>query len=270
MGHGREGTPGARSIRAKVPFRMADEPDDSEEAGISSPRAPSVTPFADDYLRSRAAFRESASREFASREPRLMSILDAAGELISAQTMFLSGRDLRVVEGGPLIGRLIVSYCRTHFIAADLIRQCELIEASVLMRKQMELIARLHELEREGQSQLEGKTPQIKWLLSRVKRLYGELSAIAHSAKDEPLGLLGHLETNSGVFAPLYPEFDDNAYAAAHNLGLLAAEFYVPCRAFCRKVAPDDAPPNAELLHRFLLMTLGDNIRAQNSTPESS
>lgn len=247
------------------------EPDDIEEAGGSPPRELSATPFADNYLRSRAAFRENASREFAGREPRLTLILDAAGELVSAQTLFLSGRDLRVVDGGPHMGRLIVSYCRTHFIAADLVRQCELIEASVLMRKQMELIARLHELEHQEQTKLEGRTPQVKWLASPVKRIYGELSAIAHSAKEEPLGLLGYLEMNNGVFAPLYPEFDDNAYAAAHNLGLLAAEFYVPCLSFCKKVAPNEIPPNTRLIHRFLISTLRDNVRAEeDSSPKTS
>ena len=53
----------------------------------------------------------------------------------------------------------------------------------------MELIARLYELERGERSDLEGKTPNVKWLGTQMKRLYGEVSAIAHSAKEEPLAL---------------------------------------------------------------------------------
>ena len=41
---------------------------------------------------------------------------------------------------------LVVSFMRTHYVVNELIIYSEIIEASTLMRKQLELIARLKEI----------------------------------------------------------------------------------------------------------------------------
>jgi hypothetical protein len=42
---------------------------------------------------------------------------------------------------------LVTSYVRTHFIVTDLILNGDLVEAVTLIRKQLESVARLNELE---------------------------------------------------------------------------------------------------------------------------
>ncbi|MBK6917724.1 MAG: hypothetical protein IPH07_10015 [Deltaproteobacteria bacterium] len=211
------------------------------------------------YLHQRALFRERAVTAFENDHPRGEFILEAAGEIVSSRTLFLSDRDLRQIQSGPQIASLIVSYCRTHFIAADLIRQAELIEATTLARKQMELLARVRELETAAPASLEGRTPNLRHLVTKVKRLYDSYSSIAHSAKEEPLRFLGSREREDGEGwnALLYPESDHNAFAAAHTLGLLALEFELCADDFCRRAAPDAPQPETTIvlhaLHQALL-----------------
>lgn len=210
------------------------------------------------YLTNRDAFRERAMQAFSEQHPTGEVVLEAAGELVAAHTLFLSNRDLRALPHGPHIGSLIVSYCRTHFIAADLVRQSELIEASVLIRKQMELLARLRELEETAFANPEGKVPNVRHLRTQARKLYGDYSAIAHSSKDEPLWLLGRRGSERGWFATLYPECDHNAFAAAHTLGLLALDFTMYAREFCAAAAAGIAGPDTEIAFQVLLQRLSD------------
>lgn len=61
---------------------------------------------------------------------------------------------------------LIVSFIRTQLIVSEHILNSELIEATVLERKQLELIARLSEIDKKAKNKetlnkLKGKTPNI-------------------------------------------------------------------------------------------------------------
>jgi hypothetical protein len=106
-----------------------------------------------------------------------------ADELIASLTYFVVDKDLRPIDKGLYIGDLIVSFCRSHFISSDLLINCELIEVSVILRKQMELVSRLHELTQEGDlDDLIGRTPNVRHLKPVLRRLYGGYSAIAHSS----------------------------------------------------------------------------------------
>jgi len=233
--------------------------DDNDNDALDEDTPTDVLRSSRTYLEHRAVFRERAATAFEIDHPRGDLILQAAGEIVSARTLFLSDRDLRHIQNGPQIGSLIVSYCRTHFIVADLVRQAELIEVTVLARKQMELLARLHELETAASDSLEGKTPNLRHLVTQVKRLYGDYSSIAHSAKEEPLRLLGSRarEDGEGWTTLLYPESDHNVFAAAHTQGLLALEFELYADVFCRRVAPDAPPPETTIalhvLHQALV-----------------
>ena len=98
------------------------------------------------YLESRELARQQAEREFVERHPDLIQLLAAGNEYLAGCMLSLSGKDFRQVPHGLYASDLIISFTRTYFIAIDLLGQGELIEAAVLARKQMELLARLHEL----------------------------------------------------------------------------------------------------------------------------
>ena len=59
---------------------------------------------------------------------------------------------------------LVVSFMRTHYVVNELIIYSELIEAATLMRKQLELIARMEEIDVSELEKLDKKVPQIKYV----------------------------------------------------------------------------------------------------------
>ena len=106
----------------------------------------STWPNAVKYLESRDTARKRTEAEFLSNHPEIAPLIQLGNEYVAGCMYFLNGRNMSTLKHGLYICDLIISFTRTHFIAQDLIGQGELIEAAVLIRKQMELQARLHEL----------------------------------------------------------------------------------------------------------------------------
>jgi hypothetical protein len=158
--------------------------------------------------------------------PDVTSVIAAANEMVAQAALFFSRKDLSGVPSGTYIGDLLVSFCRSHFVCVDLITQGELIDASVIIRKQMELLSRLHEL-RAGRDieSLIGKTPNVRHLLLALRMMYGKYSEIAHSSHPDSLRLLGQITTEERCCTPFYPVFDQSAYQALAHVGFLVVEF---------------------------------------------
>lgn len=85
---------------------------------------------------------------------------------------------------------LIISFMRTHYVINELITYSEIIEASTLMRKQLELIARLKEIDVSELERLDKKVPQMKHI-QWMKEYYGIWSQVAHNASFDSLDMLG-------------------------------------------------------------------------------
>lgn len=188
---------------------------------------------AEKYIQSRDHFRKRAQHEFLLYNEHASSLIALTSELVASMTLFVSGKDFRRIDNGLYVADLMVSFCRSHFIASDLIVNGEIIEGAVIVRKQIELIARLNELS-SGLSveKLVKRTPNTKHLKSGLNRLYSEYSEIAHSASPKVMYLLGRKELEAGEFTPLYPEFQENAYVSMQHLVLTALEYYVWCTNF--------------------------------------
>lgn len=175
------------------------------------------------YLVSREGFREIAIRKFLETDPDAVLRIALANGIVASLAWSLSGRDLTQIPNGLYIGDLIVSFGRTHFIAMEHIVQIELIEAKTLLRKQMELLARLHEISKDNYSK--AKTPNVTHLPAQIKQLYGDYSGTAHSSSPEHMILLGRLPEAGNTYTPLYPIFDENAYVALQHACLISLEF---------------------------------------------
>jgi hypothetical protein len=105
---------------------------------------------------------------------------------------------------------LITSFVRSHFIINDMILNGDLIEAFTLIRKQLEALTRLHEIDNQPLLKLFKKTPDVIKLFGEGARmLYPTLSEIAHSASPR-IGELLTVETfNDGRRGPsLYPSYN--------------------------------------------------------------
>ena len=193
-----------------------------------------------DYEERRGQARAKAADELRAKNPQAIGILDSAGELVCHRTFAVSGQDLTGLKQGQLLHRLLVSFCRTHMLVTDLVRHCELVDAVVLLRKQMELVARIYEIEAvDDATHLEGKTPNIKACLAPLRRMYGEYSAVAHSAKEGPLSLLGDQLEGDDAETVVFPVYNHNAVAVAQHLGLVSLDFLAATRPMCKALQVD-------------------------------
>ena len=216
------------------------------------------------YLQSRASYRDTAVAAFREREPDALPLLQQVGELVARTTFFASGRPFDSFAGGLYIGDLIVSFCRSHFLTADLVQNGELIACAAILRKQMELVARIHELGVLDETLLAKQVPNLKHLPERVRRLYGEYSRLAHSADPESIRLLGYLPGEDGkIYTPLYAEFTANAYVALNHVCLVALEFHTVVAAVYQKYFLEYEPTGDRELRDRVLALLGSSTLAR-------
>jgi hypothetical protein len=201
------------------------------------------------YLRSRAEFRDRAARSFTAAHPLATSVIASANDLVAGLCLFASGKNFAVLQQGLYVSDLLVSFCRTHFVAAELITHVELVDAGVLIRKQMELVARLRELCSGADVEaLLGRTPNVKHLAEHLRRRYGEYSQIAHSSHPKPLYLLGRISEGEAQYTPFYPVFDANAYVALSHLGFVVTEFGLWATNWFASTFPEFATDKFEML----------------------
>lgn len=119
------------------------------------------------------------------------------------------------------------SYIRTHFIVYDLVMEGCIIEAMVLMRNQLESLARLHELDSKPLQKLEGKVPNIQNVLKGSSgKIYGHLSEIAHFSKPHVSELLHVIEEGERIGPSLYPKYHELNFAS-FDLNCFLAIYYL-------------------------------------------
>lgn len=184
-------------------------------------------PNAQKYLESREAARRQAEQEFFSSHPEAAPLIALGSEYVAGYMLRLSGQDFSKIRHGLYISDLVVSFTRTHFIAQDLIRFGELIEAAVLIRKQMELLARLHELVNADKlDHLIRKTPNVREIGTQIRGLYSAYSEVAHSSNPVHLQQLGELEKDGKLYTPVYPVYTRHAIVTFQHQVLTVIEFH--------------------------------------------
>lgn len=106
------------------------------------------------------------------------------------------------------------SFIRTHFLATDSFMNGDLVEALVLIRKQLESLARLYELDSKPLQKLLGKVPNIQNVLKGPSgRMYGHLSEVAHFSKPRVTELLHVIEKGELIGPSLMPMFNKQCFA---------------------------------------------------------
>ena len=90
---------------------------------------------AEKYIYSRDHFRKLAQHNFLAFNEHANLLVALINELVSSMTLFVSGKSFREIENGLYLADLMVSFCRSHFIASDLILGGELVEADDRDRK---------------------------------------------------------------------------------------------------------------------------------------
>ena len=179
------------------------------------------------YEKSREHFRSKARSEFLQLNENTNLLVAALNEVVARHMYYVSGRSFEHIENGEYYSKLIVSFTRTHFILYDLIICNELVDASVLYRKQLELVSRLFELGKNIDiSKLLKKTPRLQHLEFGLNRLYSDYSELTHSSTVEKLNLLGFIKAEGGHYSAVFPVFQENSYVSFYHLFLLVTQYH--------------------------------------------
>jgi len=166
------------------------------------------------YRLNREASRHKAVQDFYATEPDFAALLDAADEYVGHLIYSLSGKTLVKDEADEYLTYLLVTFTRCHFNMSDYARSGDLTEAIVLFRRQIETLARMHEIRAaENLDGLLRKTPNLKRLKGQLRRMYDEYSAVAHGSDARQGQLLGlPLDAQFSRSYPVMPHFNRHAY----------------------------------------------------------
>jgi hypothetical protein len=119
------------------------------------------------------------------------------------------------------------SFIRTHFLICDFILNGDLVEAIVLIRKQLESLARLHELDSTPWQKLTGKVPNIKNILKGTSgRMYGNLSEVAHFSTPRVAELLHVIEDGELLGPSLLPQYSKES-GACFDMNCFVAIYFI-------------------------------------------
>ncbi|TRX23637.1 hypothetical protein [Flavobacterium franklandianum] len=121
---------------------------------------------------------------------------------------------------------IAISYIRSHYIINELILSGDLIEAYTLIRKQLEKLTRLHEIDSLPLKILIGQTPKVNNVFKEVaKVLYRELSEVAHFGKPKVSQLIS-FRTSDGKNGPsLFPTYKESALICYDKNAFVALYF---------------------------------------------
>ena len=133
---------------------------------------------------------------------------------------------------------LIISFIRTHFIVNDMILEGDLIEAFTLMRKNLESLTRLNEIDQKPLRKLLKKTPNVINVLGKAgKALYPTLSEIAHFGTPVVGNLLSVNSHNDGRIGPsLFPTFNEHSKSCYDRHAFISINFIFYLMQFLTKV----------------------------------
>jgi hypothetical protein len=121
---------------------------------------------------------------------------------------------------------LVTSYIRSHYLINDMILDGDIIEATTLIRKQLESLTRIHELDKNPLAKLLKKTPNVINCFKSVgKKIYPHLSEIAHFATPRVGELLHVVEDGDLVGPSLHPRYTKFAHGSFDLLALVSIYF---------------------------------------------
>ncbi|WP_166787111.1 hypothetical protein [Cryobacterium sp. TMT2-23] len=138
-----------------------------------------------------------------------------------------------------LVG-LTVGFLRSHITVLDLAEQSEVADAATLLRKNIEAVARIRELENaKNPGLLFKRTPNLNALRGNAAKLYGDYSEIAHSSHPRVSELLGSAEDARPGWVSMHPKFSEHTLVLITNAFVVYAEFYHWARGTALLISAD-------------------------------
>jgi len=172
--------------------------------------------------------REKASDKYKAKEPSGLSAirLTLDGQI---SRLFLKFND-KIDESTEKISYqldLSESFIRTHFVVNDLLLSGDIIEALTLIRKQIENLTRLIEIDEKPLAKLLKKTPNVCEILKKSgKKLYPELSEVAHFGTPRIGALIRQCEPGNDKVGPsVFPFYSDFIFEAYKQHAFISISF---------------------------------------------
>lgn len=182
----------------------------------------------DNHLRQRHLWEQKSRATFYATDEEAHLLATFILEALADLTDKLSGKPWPPTTHGEYYRDATVSFIRTQFMAVQCAEYSNLIEGATLLRKQLELLARLLELDAlEDKAVPKKKTPNVGVLKSKVRGLYGPFSEVAHSSAPDYFHLMGSGEGKKSNYTSIYPKFSRNSYVLLHQAGHVFLEFWI-------------------------------------------
>lgn len=163
---------------------------------------------------------------------------------------------------------LVTSYIRSHYLINDMILDGDVVEATTLIRKQLESLTRIHELDANPLAKLLKKTPNVINCFKSVgKKIYPHLSEIAHFATPRVGELLHVVEDGELVGPSLHPRYTKSAHGSFDLQALVSIYFLFWLIEKQKSWFPSiDSTSNMEVLYTTLQIALDSGVISDGET----
>ena len=157
-----------------------------------------------------------------------MDVLIGIRSACAAMCASTSGANwVGVINAEYTVG-LSASFLRTQLTVVDLAEQSEVQDGAALLRKNLETVARILELEiATDPTTLFQRPPNVGVLRGNAKKLYGGYSEIAHSAHPRTSQLPGGPEDGRTGLVSIHPKYTEHTLVLITNAFAVFGEFYV-------------------------------------------
>lgn len=184
---------------------------------------PAACDFQGESMKAREIARDAYRRAETNEENVLRISIDGlVAQLASNMTNRIANTD----EKSSYQIALVTSYIRSHFLINDMILDGDIVEATTLIRKQLESLTRVHELDANPLAKLMKKTPNVINCFKSVgKKIYPHLSEIAHFTTPRVGELLHVVEDGDLVGPSLHPQYTKAAHGSFDLQTLISIYF---------------------------------------------
>ena len=180
----------------------------------------------------------------------------------------------KVTESSSYQITLSASFIRTHYVASDMIMDGDVVEAFTLVRKQLESLARLNELDSKPLAKLHKRTPNIQNALKGgAGRIYGDLSEIAHFSTPRVAEFLHIIERGEATGPSIPNVYSERAVACMDMCQFVALYFQMWMVDKLKEWYPDRDYKDLTILLGLAIATAleaGVIKRDENAPPEAA
>ena len=227
---------------------------------------PAACDFQGDSMRAREIARDAYRRAETNEENVLRISIDG---LIAQLASNMIKRIENTDEKSSYQISLVTSYIRSHFLINDMILNGDIVEATTLIRKQLESLTRIHELDATPLAKLMKKTPNVINCFKSVgKKIYPHLSEIAHFATPR-VGELLHVVKDGDLVGPsLHPRYTKSAHGSFDLQALISIYFLFWLIEKQKSWYPNiDSTSNMAVLHSVFQTALNSGVISNGETP---